>query len=126
MLKVRTYLDKSNIHGIGLFAAEDIPKGTITWEFYPDVDIVLEEFAFGAVEFEFVTKYAFQDKQLGKWILSADDDRFTNHSDNPNTGPLPDGRMVALRDIKKGEEITSKYYDIDYDWTTKLVKPKEN
>jgi hypothetical protein len=126
MLLVRTYLAPSSIDGIGLFAGEDIPKGTITWEFYPEVDIVLEEFCFTRVQFEFVTKYAFQDKQLGKWILSADDDRFTNHSDDPNTGPLPDGRMVALRDIKKGEEITSNYYHIDYDWTTKLVNPKEN
>ncbi len=126
MLLVRTYLAPSSIDGLGLFAAEDIPKGTITWEFYPEIDIVLEEFCLTKVQFEFVTKYAFQDKQLGKWILSADDDRFTNHSDNPNTGPLPDGRMVALRDIKRGEEITSNYYHIDYDWTTKLVKPNEN
>lgn len=68
MLQVRTYLDKSPIDRLGLFAAEDIRKGTITWEFYPDVDIVLEEFCFGQIEFEFVTKYAFQDKQLGKYL----------------------------------------------------------
>jgi len=126
VLQVRTYINKSKIEGLGLFAAEDISKGTITWEFNPDVDVILEEFVLNKIEFEFVAKYAFQDKQLGKWILSADNDRFTNHSDNPNTGPLPDGKMVALCDIKKNEEITSNYYHIDYDWTTKLVRPKEN
>jgi len=128
MLLVRTYLDKSSIEGLGLFAAEDISKGTITWEFYPDLDIHLEKegFAVGKVEWEFIEKYAFYDKQLEKWILSADNDRFTNHSENPNTGPLKDGRMEALRDIKAGEEITSNYYEIDYDVNTKLIKIKEN
>lgn len=125
MLQVRTYLDKSSNSGIGLFAAEDISKGTITWEFCEDIDVVLEGFILNRIEFEFVTKYAFYDKQLNKWILSADNDRFTNHSDNPNTGPLPDGRMIALRDIKKEEEITSDYYAIDYDANLKFCKTNE-
>ena len=128
MLLVRTYLDKSPIQGIGLFAAEDIPKGTITWEFYPDLDIALEKegFGVGVVEWEFLEKYAFYDKQLNMWILSADNDRFTNHSDNPNTSPLPNGKMVAIKDIKKGEEITSNYYEIDFDVNTKLVNIRDN
>jgi SET domain-containing protein len=125
MLQVRTYLDKSPISDIGLFAAEDIPKGTITWEFYEDIDVVLEEFALNRIEFEFITKYSFYDKQLNKWILSADNDRFTNQSDNPNTAPLPDGKMIAVRDIKKGEEITSDYYAIDYDANLKFCKTQE-
>lgn len=126
MLKVKTYLDKSSIEGLGVFAAEDISKGTITWEYNPTIDKDISGFAADKIEFEFIEKYAFQDKQLDIWILSSDNDRFTNHSDSPNTGPLPDGTMIALRDIKNGEEITSRYYDIDWDWTTKLVKPKEN
>jgi len=126
MLKVRTYLDKSNIEGLGLFAAQDIPKGTVTWEFNPTIDKELNEFIANRIEFEFIEKYAFNNKQLEKWLLSSDNDRFTNHSENPNTGPLPDGKKIALRDIKKGEEITANYYDIDYDWPIKLVKPNQN
>jgi hypothetical protein len=128
MLQVKTYIDKSPIQGIGLFAAEDIPKGTITWEYYPDLDIALEKegFGVGRIEWEFIEKYAFYDKQLNKWILSADNDRFTNHSENPNTGPLKDGRMQALKDIKQGEEITSNYYEIDFDVNTKLVNTRDN
>ena len=34
MLKVRTYLDKSEIHGIGVFADEFIPKNTLVWELH--------------------------------------------------------------------------------------------
>ena len=128
MLLVRTYLALSKIEGIGLFATDDIPKGTITWEYYPDLDIALEKegFGVGEIEWEFIEKYAFYDKQLNMWILSADNDRFTNHSEKPNTAPLPNGKMVAIQDIKAGEEITSNYYEIDYDVNTKLIKIKEN
>jgi SET domain-containing protein len=120
MLQVKTYLDKSSIDGIGLFADEDIPKGTITWKYIPDVDIELFEKEQVEVEYEFVRKYSFFDVQLNKWILSGDNDRFTNHSDTPNTAPLPDGRMVAICDIKRGEEITSDYFAIDCKANQKL------
>jgi len=56
MILVRTYLAPSSIDGLGLFAAEDIPKGTITWEFYSEIDIVLEEYCLTKVQFEFVDK----------------------------------------------------------------------
>ena len=38
MYLVKTYLDKSGIHGMGVFAGEDIPKGTIVWDFVEGVD----------------------------------------------------------------------------------------
>ena len=38
MLLVKTYLDKSPIHGIGVFAAERIPKGTKIWRFVDGFD----------------------------------------------------------------------------------------
>ena len=41
MLLVRTYLDRSAIHGIGLFAAERIPKGTVLWRLEPSIDLLL-------------------------------------------------------------------------------------
>jgi hypothetical protein len=41
-------------------------------------------------------------------VLSADDDRFTNHADDPHTAN--DGNVTfALRDIRPGEEITWDY-----------------
>lgn len=39
MLLVKTKINKSNIHGIGLFAAEFIPKNTIVWRFFQDFDL---------------------------------------------------------------------------------------
>ncbi len=38
MLLVKTFLDKSAIHDIDLFAAEGIRKGTVVWKFNPLVD----------------------------------------------------------------------------------------
>ena len=39
MLKVKTYLAVSAVHGIGLFADQDIPGGAAIWEFNPMVDL---------------------------------------------------------------------------------------
>ena len=126
MLVVRTYLDKSDIDGLGVFAAEDIKKGSIIWEFNPTIDKELDQFVASRIEFEFITKYSYYDKQLNKWILSSDNDKFTNHSDYPNAGPDAEGRMIALVDIHKDDEITANYYDIDYDANLKFNKPLEN
>jgi len=122
MLKVKTYLDKSEIHGIGVFAGEDIEKNQIIWCFDERFDKVIDvedvlllsisEHAFQN-EITFIYKYAYHDKQLNKWILSSDNDRFTNHSRTANTKPLENGCVVAARDIRKGEELTINYYDID-------------
>src|SRR5436190_11539229 len=42
MLLVKTYLDKSPISGIGLFAAEPIEEGTLVWKL-SNLDIVIHE-----------------------------------------------------------------------------------
>ena len=43
MLLVRTRLGPSTIHGIGVFADEDIPRGTIVWSFNPLIDKALTD-----------------------------------------------------------------------------------
>ena len=40
MLNIKTYLDRSLIHGIGLFTNQEIMAGSIVWEFNPAVDLV--------------------------------------------------------------------------------------
>lgn len=110
MLIVKTYLDKSPINGIGLFAGEFIPKGTKIWIFAPKLDL-----AFKRVEvknkniFDFLNKYCF--KHNGHYILCTDDGRFINHSDTPNTDDKTFPYTIAAKDIEQGEEITSNYND---------------
>ena len=43
MLLVKTYLDRSPIHGLGVFAAEFIRKGTRVWRFVESFDRVYSD-----------------------------------------------------------------------------------
>jgi SET domain-containing protein len=60
---------------------------------------------------EQVLYYAYFDVPTKTFVLSGDDDRFTNHSDNPNTKCQGDCTF-AVRDIQEGEEITNDYREL--------------
>lgn len=116
MLLVPTRLAPSTIHGLGVFAAMPIGKGTAVWRFEAGLDM---EFAPDIVEAlpkhvrEFFSRYGYIDRNLNRLILCFDDARFVNHSDAPNvtTDYARDshGLDVALRDIAAGEELTMDY-----------------
>ncbi|HXG17089.1 MAG TPA: SET domain-containing protein [Calidithermus sp.] len=116
MLLVRTRVDRSPIHGLGLFADEPIPKGTDVWRFTPGFDLDLDPGVLDAqppIVRSRLLHYGYIDRRLGRYILCCDDARFINHSDSPNIGPdfARDryGVDVALRDIAPGEELTVDY-----------------
>ena len=58
--------------------------------------------------------------------MCIDNEKYINHSDDPNCVFTADGnKAIAARDIKAGEEITQNYKDFDekfgqkefgYDW----------
>lgn len=111
MLLVNARAGLSKIHGIGLIAHELIPKGQKVWEFRPGYDMIFSEAEVSAMPAAAqlqVRWYAYYDTEKHEHVLSGDDDRFTNHSDDPNTAS--DGYATyALRDIHPGEEITWDY-----------------
>ncbi|BDG08782.1 SET domain-containing protein [Anaeromyxobacter paludicola] len=119
MLRVKTRLGPSSIHGTGLFAAEDVPEGTVVWRLDPAVDLRLTRAQLESLEgpgAEQIRKYSYKDLVLGEYILCGDDARFFNHSDAPNCLDYPDedgGSTVAARDIREGEELTSDYAAFD-------------
>lgn len=121
MIDSPTYLNKtvlcklapSPIHGVGVFAIQDISEGTELTDCY----------AYGACH------YTLSEKEMGRLLPQVKeliyqrtefrDDKplqfvspncnqilqaFMNNSEDPNS----DGRF-ALKDIKKGEEITENY-----------------
>lgn len=113
MLLVKTKIGLSEIDGIGLFADEDIQKDTVVWDYNPIIDKVLtpeEVRGLPLITQEHLDKYSFFDR--GHYILCGDHAIFTNHSKNPNLGSTIDVSF-ALRDIKKGEEITDDYDTYD-------------
>lgn len=121
MLLIKTYLAKSKTEGLGLFADEDVKKGKIVWKFNPKIDITITKK--GLTEFpeitqEFLKKYSSLSKISNKYILSADDTRFINHSSKPNLNTRliagePELVSFANRNIKKGEEFTIDYREFD-------------
>lgn len=126
MLLVKTKLSLSKIQGIGLFAAQFIPQGTVIWQFAPGFDLELSKedlLKLSRAAQEQALKYSYFDSKLERYILCSDDARFFNHSKTPNTkdADYEDGYglTIAARDINDGEELTCNYesFDFKYDHT---------
>lgn len=127
---VKTKLRPSKTHGMGLFADQDIKKGTITWRFMPGLDLVVPQDILLQISEPSRTQflnYCYVDKYTKNFILCFDNERFINHSENPNiiqsdVESEELGVEIAARDIKKGEELLCNYYDFDFDAHRKLNK----
>lgn len=121
MMRVKTYVAPSKIEGLGLFAAEDIKKGTETWRYLPPADNRLspaEVEKLDDLSQEFIKRYSGLSISTGKYIIYGDDTRFCNHSKNANVAISDvvfedEYSSFAVRDIKKGEELTIDYQTID-------------
>ncbi|MBY0112938.1 MAG: SET domain-containing protein [Phycisphaerales bacterium] len=115
MLMVRARVAPSDLHGLGLFAAEFVPRGTVVWTFVAGFDRTFTRDQLLELPTHVREQVLFYcdgdfDPATGVHTLSGDDARFTNHSDQPNTANAPDGiSTVAIRDIQAGEEITWDY-----------------
>jgi uncharacterized protein len=132
MLLVRHYIDRSPIHGLGVFAHENIAAGTQIWAFHPAIDIVIGIDQLATLPGHVVERVQrcaeyYPDRQV--FILGADGDSFMNHSDWPNL--RNDGTTgYATRDIAIGDEITCDYrltrvLDFDLKVKSDLVRPRE-
>jgi len=106
----------SNIEGKGVFALIDISKGEVILEM-DDSHVVKDKKDLT----EYQKNYECDWLEDGKIILMQSPEKHINHSCEPNTYVKTiDGirKVVAMRDIKKGEEITydyaiNGYYDSD-------------
>ncbi len=108
-LLVKTTVGPSKIAGVGIFAAEFIPRDARIWELTPNVDLVFEDLSvFPRVFQDFLATYCYRNR--GRYILCADHTRFFNHADEPSCRDDPVGEyMYAVRDIEPGEELTADY-----------------
>ena len=129
MLLVRTLVKPSAISGLGLFADQAIPSGSVIWEFKSGEDRELTEQQLQemeALEQRQIRHHTYRCINSGLYILCGDDARYMNHSDTPNTRDETNGafqgQTVASRDINPGEEITTNYFDYDTEADLKLGK----
>jgi SET domain-containing protein len=109
-VKILVWIGTSKISGKGLFTAQDIKKDTRIIR-YNGEKISKDESdrranSGNAYIFQFDDRYDIDGKTLKNKA------RYINHSCNPNSETLLTQRaiwIVALRDIKEGEELTYNY-----------------
>lgn len=94
-------IKKSAINGKGLYANRNFKSGETVLEWHPEV--ITESEAKNISE-----KYIYRgpDKKI---YHMQEPERYVNHSCDANTKVVDGIRDVAIRNIKKGEEITSDY-----------------
>ena len=120
------FIEDSKVHGMGIFAKKDIKKGAKIIEYVGD-KISKEEAEKRA---ERQLELSLGNKECGAvYIFELNDEfdidgnvewnpaRYMNHSCEPNCEiEIEDDRIwiIALRDIKKGEELNYNYgYDLE-------------
>lgn len=119
MLHIKYKLASSKLHGIGVFAGEDISKDFCIVEASLALDINLTQAEFEVLsesEKKEIKHHGHYDKVLNKWHVDFYMTRFANHSDKPNlTQRYNDNGyyILSLRDIKNGEELTINYEDFE-------------
>jgi hypothetical protein len=122
-IETRAEARPSDIHGIGVFARHDIPRGT-TWWHARSQDVLLitraqHETLQASMQsdsikafMDTIVFYAYYLAGEDVLVLCLDNARYVNHSGTPNSGPGDDRnpfRSIALRDIHAGEEIVENY-----------------
>lgn len=116
MLRIKTRLAHSPIHGLGVFTEEDIPKNALIWSFDEGFDRRYTEEQFNALPLlarDCIEYYGFRCAIDKHYYLTMDNDRFTNHAETPNTYIGEDGNVYAACAIAKDEEITTSYKSFD-------------
>lgn len=112
MLLIETEIKQSEIHGMGLFCVELIPKGTKVWSFHPLFDVVIDETQLAQLPppaHAFLQMYAYRSVETGELIVNVDQSRHMNHADEPTLVSDADSNYYAVRDLPPGTELTCDY-----------------
>ena len=113
----KVYVDKSPVHGWGVFAKEDIMEGEV-FEECPVLTLPIEK---GEVT-SLLIDYRFNWPQGGEWeeqVFPLGYGGLYNHSENANAYWISNlenktFQFISHREIKKGEEIFTWYGDVNY------------
>ena len=125
MLLIKSYLDKSAIHGLGVFAGQFIRKGTKIWRYVEGFDRAYSSKQFARLPKPARDYIGFHGYRVdGEIILTVDNDCHMNHSDDANTY-LHNGYAIARSNIRKGEEITNDYREFDAGFCAAFLRQKK-
>jgi uncharacterized protein len=117
MLLISTYVAQSPTAGLGVFADEFVPCGSLIWSLNPKFDIFVHETEIGALPPHmrgFIAHFSYPHlDRPGYRVVDADNGRFMNHNLTPNTDFRIFDKGYALADIARGEEITCNYHEFD-------------
>ena len=113
MLYIDTYLDKSEIHGVGVFSKENVNKGEQIKEERPEFVIEFNKDKLPSMPLalaKLIDTHAYERKiGSGILVLGIDNEKYLNHSNDPSVND----EGIALKNIKIGDEITIDYKDFD-------------
>ena len=113
MMLIDTYLDKSKIHGVGVFSNQNVKKGERIKEVRPEFEMEFHKNNLQAMPLalaKLIDTHAYERKLgTGVLVLGLDNEKYLNHSEDPSV----DDDGIALKDIKIGDEITIDYKDFD-------------
>jgi uncharacterized protein len=111
---VKLEIKKSKLHGLGLFAGEDIPWGKFVIEYTGQKITFAEsnrrEKFYNRLRQTYVFEY--DDKYDIDGFVGGNESRFINHSKTPNLCVIRERGKILFyshRNIKKGEELTFDY-----------------
>jgi SET domain-containing protein len=119
MIHIAYALKTSNLHGVGLFADEDIKQGQLIYTASPllDLNITQEQFdSLDQKEKDEILWWGFFDQPSQMWHVDFDVSKFINHSDHATVTQdenHDEAYLVATRDIKSGEELTQNYLEFE-------------
>jgi len=108
------YIKKSKIHGLGIFAKKDIKKGELVGTI--EGKIIPKKEAYKKYRKYYRFLHAINHSE---YILNRNLTMYTNHSCTPNCGLKNTVKIIAMKNIKKDEEITIDYNTLEYDWEMK-------
>ena len=100
----------SKIHGLGVKAGENIKVGELITRFSGPI-----KFQINKNKRDALSHPDWVGIKKDHWMDTARPQKFLNHSCNPNASVKGKVSIVAIRDIKEGEEITFDYSIIEGD-----------
>ena len=116
---LKVFVQKSPIHGLGVFAAEDIKQGELI-EIAPILKLPIEEQNPMLGDYRYWWK---DENNFNSYVIALGYGSLYNHSDQPNcnfTNNVKNNSIdfISTRNIKKGEEIFVYYGGNEY-WSSR-------